>query len=71
MCFQPLGEPKNAENTRRRLTKRRNREKTLIVGRRNAKNGFPIPWKWGKSLKNGFPTSWKQERQMLQLNSHE
>ena len=35
------------------------------------KNGFPIPWKWGKSFKNGFPTSWKQERQMLQLNSHE
>ena len=34
-------------------------------------NGFPIPWKWGKSFKNGFPTSWKQERQMLQLNSHE
>ena len=38
MCFQPLGEPKNAENAHRRLTKRRNREKTLIVGRRNAKN---------------------------------
>jgi len=26
------------KNARRRLTKRRNREKTLIVGRRNAKN---------------------------------
>ena len=38
MCFQPLGEPKDAENARRRLTKRRNREKTLIVGRRNAEN---------------------------------
>ena len=26
------------KNARRRLTKRRNREKTLVVGRRNAKN---------------------------------
>ena len=25
------------------------------------KNGFPIPWKWGKSFKNGFPTPWKQK----------
>ena len=22
-------------------------------------NGFPTPWKWGKSLKNGFLTPWK------------
>lgn len=29
------------------------------------------PLEMGKSFKNGFPTSWKQERQMLQLNSHE
>ena len=43
MCFQPLGEPKNAENAHRRLTKRRNREKTLIVGRRNAKNAEKCP----------------------------
>ena len=49
MCFQPLGEPKNAEkrsssademrktlkNAHRWSTKCRNREKTLIVGRRN------------------------------------
>ena len=39
--------------------------------KKSLKNGFPIPWKWGKSFKNGFLTSWKQERQMLQLNSHE
>ena len=38
MAFRDLGEPKNAENAHRRLTKRRNREKTLVVGRRNAKN---------------------------------
>ena len=52
MCFQPLGEPKNAEkrpssvdemqktrkSARRRSTKCRKREKTLVVGRRNAKN---------------------------------
>lgn len=25
------------------------------------KNGFLIPWKWGKSFKNGFPTPWKQK----------
>jgi len=52
MCFQPLGEPKNAEkrslsvdetrktlkNARRRPTKCRKREKVLVVGRRNAEN---------------------------------
>ena len=38
MCFQPLGEPKNAENAHRRLTKREKREKVLVVGRRNAEN---------------------------------
>ena len=50
MCFQPLGEPKNAEkrsssadetqksreNAHRRSTKREKREKVLVVGRRNA-----------------------------------
>ena len=29
------------------------------------------PLGMGKKPQNGFPTSWKQERQMLQLNSHE
>ena len=52
MCFQPLGEPKNAEkrsssademrktreNARRRSTKREKREKMPVVGRRNAEN---------------------------------
>ena len=38
MAFRDLGEQKNAETAHRRLTKRRNREKTLVVGRRNAKN---------------------------------
>jgi len=52
MAFRDLRNAKNAEkcvsnpsesqkmqkNARRRLTKRRNREKTLIVDRRNAKN---------------------------------
>ena len=52
MCFQPLGEPKNAEkrpssadetqkarkNAHRRSTKCKKREKVLIVGRRNAEN---------------------------------
>ena len=52
MCFQPLGEPKNVEKrslsademrkTRKsaccRSTKRKKREKVLIVGRRNAEN---------------------------------
>ena len=52
MCFQPLGEPKNAEkrsssadetqktreNAHRRSTKREKREKVLVVGRRNAEN---------------------------------
>ena len=52
MCFQPLGEPKNAEkrpssadetqkarkNAHRRSTKCKKREKVPVVGRRNAKN---------------------------------
>lgn len=34
------------------------------------KNGFPIPWKWGKASKR-FSNPLEAERQMLQLNSHE
>ena len=57
MCFQPLGEPKNAEkrsssadetqksreNAHRRSTKREKREKVLVVGRRNAENVRKCP----------------------------
>ena len=57
MCFQPLGEPKNAEkrpssadetqkarkNAHRRSTKCKKREKVLVVGRRNAKNAEKCP----------------------------
>ena len=53
MCFQPLGEPKNAEkrslsvdemqktrkSARRRSTKRKKREKPRFVGVQSIKNG--------------------------------
>ena len=43
MCFQPLGEPKNAENARRRLTKHEKCRKMLVVGRRNAEIARKCP----------------------------
>jgi len=69
MCFQPLGEPKNAEkrsssademrktlkNAHRWSTKCRNREKTLVVGRRNAENAEKqsfVPLRRAKNAEN-------------------
>ena len=55
MAFRDLGEPKNAENAHRRLTKRKKREKGPVVGRRNAENAekqFFVPLRRAKNAEN-------------------
>ena len=43
---------KSLKNARRRPTKRRNREKTLVVGRRNAENAEKCPSSADETQKN-------------------